>query len=242
MPKFKSRANSLKSTLIVGLSVVLCLITSGCLIDVGLPESISYAAQPDVMVLNEPDSNLEHTATDDGTDPIVSDSTIPTDQDLSTDAFAESPDALPPELDASIVIADAEIIDSMVAPPIDPCRQLIIDSGFQLRGFTYEVLEGTTTDNSGCMPAINTDLLPTIRGSNRVRWTGDITADQAGYQLNISIPNLDRTGCTQELDWGGARLGGIETINLGIPVGQTPFVFEFTCSGSPPSFEVSFAP
>lgn len=242
MPKFKSRANSFKSTLIVGLSVVLCLITSGCLIDVGLPESISYAAQPDVMVLSEPDSNLEHTATDDGTDPIVSDSTIPTDQDLSTDAFAESPDALPPELDASIVIADAEIIDSMVAPPIDPCRQLIIDLGFQLRGFTYEVLEGTTTDNSGCMPAINTDLLPTILGSNRVRWTGDITADQAGYRLSTFFPNLDNTGCTQLFRFTGNEFSDLENLNFGLPVGQTPFVFELTCSGNIPAFEVNFVP
>ena len=130
----------------------------------------------------------------------------------------------------------------MVAPPIDPCRQLIIDSGFQLRGFTYEVLEGSTTDTNGCMPAINTDLLPTIRSSSRVRWTAELVADQEGYQLNISIPNLDGTGCNQAFNFGGTQLGGIETIRLGIPVGQTPFEFELACSGSPPSFEVSFAP
>lgn len=242
--KTQSKSNGL--VLRCGLSLVLSITISGCMIDMGLPEPIAYDSPPtEIMDLSVAQSDTGDMTTMNNADAIVVDASSQPDQEFSTDAdtFDASPDAARPSdadiLDASLPI-DAMVQDSMV--PIDPCRQPVIDTGYQLLGFSYAIIEGITASNTGCIPAIHTDFLPSIQGPPRIRWTGEVIADQEGYQLNISIPNLDGTGCTQVLDWGGSRLGGIENITLGIPVGQTPFVFELSCSGSPPSFGVSFGP
>jgi hypothetical protein len=241
LPKYRYTFKQRDAASTFSILVVLCVAATGCIIDVALPEPISYDPPLDAMSLSLPDTDTDRAITDHGIDSFLLDSAIQNDQGPPVDASMELPDALPAVLDASAVIVDAEIIDSMVDPPIDLCRQPIVDSGYQLHGFTFEIIQGTSDEQNGCVSAIDTDLLPMIEGQSQIRWTGEITSDQSGQQISFSIPNLDNFGCTQSIHFGNLEFANNENFDLGLLVGQTPFAFELSCSGNIPHFRMNFA-